>query len=89
MWRTDTENMTRSKRVKVKRKDKKGKITEVTENRFVYCLTHSVCGQLIVTRYLPKGYNGNQQDGGYWEFYSTQKPIQEQVLKWFEIPSPN
>ena len=64
MWRTDAENLPRSKRVKVKRTDKEGKITEVIENRFVYCLTRSVCDQFIVTRYLPKGYNGNPQAGG-------------------------
>lgn len=87
MWRTDTDQMTRSKRVKVKRKNKKGELAEVIENRFVHCLTESVCGQLIVTRYLPKGYNGSPQDGGYWEFYSTKKPIEEQVNRWFEIPS--
>lgn len=88
-WRTDSENMPRSKRVKVKRKDKKGKIQEVIENRFIYCLTVSKCNQFIVTRYLPKRYNGSSQDGGYWEFYSTQKPIEEQVVKWLEIPSVN
>lgn len=87
MWRTDTDQMTRSKRVKVKRKDKNGKVTEVVENRFIFCLAESNSGQMIVTRYLPKGYNGSKQDGGYWECFSTKKPIEEQVARWFEIPS--
>ena len=91
MWRTDFENMPKSTRYKVPRPNprKEGTFMTVQENNFIHCLTKSKCGYYIATRYLPEGYNGNPKDGGYWEFYSPKKPIEEQIVAWFLIPSIN